>query len=246
LTRWREPFDHPEWIFEIKYDGFRALAHVEDGAARLVSRTGHVYKAFTPLCAEIVAKVRARTALLDGEVVCLDERGTPDFYALLYRRRPPCFYAFDLIFLEGEDLREKPLLARKRLLRRVLSRGRGPVGYVNHVRSRGVELFSKVCAHDLEGVVAKLARSPYRAGRRAFAVAESEEPRVLAGARGGSSSPIAAESADRRIDRRVTLADHAAAGTSFAKTFTKCPGFWAARIGGVSRMREKFLGASAT
>jgi bifunctional non-homologous end joining protein LigD len=84
----------------------------------------------------------------------------------MFRRRPPCFIAFDVLAIDGDDVRGRPLLERKRLLRRVVRAG-GPVGYLPHVHGRGIELFREVCERDLEGVVAKLAGSAYRlAGQR--------------------------------------------------------------------------------
>ena len=116
LTRIRAPFDHADWIFELKLDGFRALAYIEDGQCRLVSRRGHVYKAFGQLATAIAQTLEGHSAILDGEIVCLDEKGEPQFARLLYRREPPWFYAFDLLFAmyrEAEpdlDLREIPAL----------------------------------------------------------------------------------------------------------------------------------------
>ena len=90
LARLPEPFDHPDWIFELKYDGFRALAHLENGA------------------------IEAKTAVLDGEIVYLGKDGRPEFYSLMRRRSPQHFYAFDLLWLDGRDLRQ--LMERKRML----------------------------------------------------------------------------------------------------------------------------------
>jgi len=71
----REPFDSPEWVFETKFDGFRGIAYVEGGECRLVSRKGHVYKRFESLRKAIAAELRAKSAILDGEIVCLDGQG---------------------------------------------------------------------------------------------------------------------------------------------------------------------------
>src|SRR2546422_10826757 len=89
LGRSREPFDHPEWVYELKLDGFRALAFVENGTATFVSRNGHSYKSFAPLCAEIGKTVGAHAAVLDGELACLGDDGRPACKALLYRRGVP-------------------------------------------------------------------------------------------------------------------------------------------------------------
>ena len=85
-TRIRAPFEHADWIFELKLDGFRALAYVEDNQCRLVSRRGHLYKAFGQLAAAIAESLKGHSAILDGEILCLNERGEPQFTRLLYRR----------------------------------------------------------------------------------------------------------------------------------------------------------------
>src|SRR5215471_16155500 len=108
LTWRREPFDHPERIFEIKHDGFRALAYLENGTERLVSRKGNVYKSFEQLRHNLAAELKARDAILDGEIVHVREDGRADFLSLIRRRRPCRFYAFDLLQLNGQDLRDRP------------------------------------------------------------------------------------------------------------------------------------------
>jgi ATP-dependent DNA ligase len=89
LIRVADPFDDPDWIFELKHDGFRALAHVEANRCELVSRRGHVYKQFAKLQAAIGQTVRARRAILDGEVVCLAPDGRSQFYDLVFHRGRP-------------------------------------------------------------------------------------------------------------------------------------------------------------
>jgi bifunctional non-homologous end joining protein LigD len=90
------PFDHPDWIFEIKFDGFRSLVYIEDGACRMVSRKNHTYKSFPYLCEEF-SRLKVANAVFDGEVVCLDEHGRSQFNKLLFRRGDPFFYVFDLL-----------------------------------------------------------------------------------------------------------------------------------------------------
>lgn len=105
LSRARDPFDNPEWIFELKHDGFRALAYIEDGRCRLVSRNGHTFKGFHALCSGIVGNLAVHQAIIDGEICCLGKDGRSLFNMLLFRRGVPYFYAFDLIRLNGRDLR---------------------------------------------------------------------------------------------------------------------------------------------
>jgi bifunctional non-homologous end joining protein LigD len=120
LVRRAEPFDHPDWIFEAKLDGFRAVAYLEDGACRLVSRHGNQFRAFAALARAIAQDLTGHAAILDGEVVHPGPDGRPLFYELMRRRGPFCFYAFDLLWLDGNDLRGRPLLERKRALRKLV------------------------------------------------------------------------------------------------------------------------------
>jgi bifunctional non-homologous end joining protein LigD len=161
LARLHAPFDHPDWLFEPKLDGFRALAYVEGGTARLASRNGNTFKSFAALTTALAAALPARDAVLDGEIVRLGPDGAPLFYDLMRRRSPQHYFAFDLLWIEGRDLRGLPLLERKRLLRSIIPPQPSPVLYVDHVAGSGVELFNAVCARDMEGVVAKLAAGLY-------------------------------------------------------------------------------------
>jgi ATP-dependent DNA ligase len=137
-----------------------------------------VYKSFATLTQAISAAVPVRDAILDGEIVHLDKDGTPQFYDLMRRRAPQHFSAFDLLWLGGRDLRELPLLQRKRLLRRIVPPQPSEVLYVDHLASRGVGLFA-ACERDLEGIVAKLANGPYTP--EATTLGEDQEPQVFAG-----------------------------------------------------------------
>jgi bifunctional non-homologous end joining protein LigD len=157
----REPFEHPDWLFELKYDGFRALAFVHSGGVELVSRNGNSFTQFAALAAELRACLGVRSAVLDGELVCLDDQGRPQFNALLFRRGTPVFIAFDMLAENESDLRALPLLRRKARLRRVIPLESPCVLYAEHVAGTGRALFSEVCARDLEGMVAKHSRAPY-------------------------------------------------------------------------------------
>jgi bifunctional non-homologous end joining protein LigD len=158
LASLHAPFDHPDWIFELKYDGFRALARIEAGACCLVSRKRNRYKSFPELSASIAATIPGQ-AVLDGEIVHLAPDGRPMFYELMRRRTPQHYYAFDLPWLDGCDLRRQPLIERKRLLRG-LARPPG-VLYVDHFEACGLDLFKAACERDLEGIVGKLATGRY-------------------------------------------------------------------------------------
>jgi bifunctional non-homologous end joining protein LigD len=161
-TRIAAPFDHQDWVFELKHDGFRALAYVEDGACKLISRKQIVYKNFTGL-AQTITQLPVKSAILDGEIVCLDQDGRSQFPQLMRRRRADaCFCAFDLLWLDGEDLRQLPLVERKRRLRRLI-KGRAGLLFAEQIQGSGVELFRAICARDLEGIVAKHRLGPYEA-----------------------------------------------------------------------------------
>ena len=155
------PFDDPNYLFELKYDGFRAVAYIERGASKLVSRKGNTYKLFNELCAGIASTLKVKDAIIDGEIVCLDEAGVPRFDWLLHRRHPPSFVAFDLMWMNGRDYRSKPLLERKKALRKIIPSGSPFVLYADFVIERGVGLFRAACARDLEGIIAKRTDEPY-------------------------------------------------------------------------------------
>jgi bifunctional non-homologous end joining protein LigD len=163
LQNARVPFSRPNWFFELKYDGFRALAHVKDGAATLVSRNGNPFASFADLAHSIAAALpNIKEAVLDGEIVCLDKKGRPRFNDLLFRRSAPCFFAFDLLH-DGRDRRNDALVDRKSALRLMIGRSspESRLQYADHVEEVGMELFQLVCKLDMEGVVAKPKYSPY-------------------------------------------------------------------------------------
>src|SRR5579872_6198795 len=132
LARLHAPFDHPDWIFELKYDGWRALAYIEAGQCRLISRRRNQFKRFQARCAALAETIPG-TAVLDGEIACLGSDGKPQFYELMRRRTMPTYGAFDVLWLNGRDLRDAPLLERKRILGQLV---RPPILYVDHIESR--------------------------------------------------------------------------------------------------------------
>ena len=133
----------PGFIYELKYDGFRAIAYIESGVCRLVSRRGNVYKSFAPLRESLAAL--DRTTVLDGEIVVLDGAGRPQFYDLLRRRGRPVFYAFDCLALDGRDLRARPLLERKRILAKLVKDRPGVLYAQHYAGDKGADLFRLVC-----------------------------------------------------------------------------------------------------
>jgi bifunctional non-homologous end joining protein LigD len=211
LLRVAEPFDHPDWLFELKHDGFRALAHVDRSGCRFVSRNGHVFGQWPVLCDELVQALHRRSAILDGEVVCLRDDGNSDFNALLFRRGRPVFYAFDLLAIGGRDLRSSPLLERKRRLRDVLTVPVPMVRYVDHVDARGADLFAAVSRADAEGIVGKWMLGSYHSDGvttswvkvKNAAYSQMAGRHELFADRGGSARR---SKPSYRLDRAVTIA----------------------------------------
>src|SRR5213079_970092 len=132
LSRRPEPFDSDEYLYELKIDGFRALAHVADGKADLISRNGNVFRGFADLATWIDEHLKVEDAVLDGEIACIDGEGRPVFKDLLFRKPTCIFVAFDLLYLNGRDLRILPLVERKRQLRKLLTRKRSRILYLDH------------------------------------------------------------------------------------------------------------------
>ena len=174
MWRWRQgrilvfrTTDHQRHITreateELKIDGFRALAQMQDGQGELVSRNGNTFRGFAELATWIAEDLGAESAVLDGEICCLDEDGRPNFRELLFRQRQSIFIAFDLLYLNGRDLRPLPLLERKRTLKRLIRRKRARMFYLDHVERDGCLLFEQIRKMDLEGIVCKRKDSPYK------------------------------------------------------------------------------------
>lgn len=158
-----------DWIHEIKYDGYRVLALVRGGKARLVTRRGNDWTARFSAVAEALAGL-ADTAVVDGEVVVLTANGASSFQALQNALGggggEPLFQAFDLPYLDGMDLRGVPLLERKKALRALLARGDGrTVRYSDHVAGRGAAFHAQACRMGLEGIISKRADARYQSKR---------------------------------------------------------------------------------
>ena len=173
----KAPFTRAGWIFEIKFDGFRILAsHEEGGTMRLLTRKGNDLATIFP---EVALAMRELPALvLDGELVILDADGRADFERLRRRQllsrpeaieraareEPALFFAFDLLVIEGRDIRELGLLKRKALLKKAVQ-GSERVRYLDHVGEEGVKFFQAVEKLGIEGIMAKRADAPYLRGR---------------------------------------------------------------------------------
>jgi bifunctional non-homologous end joining protein LigD len=164
------PFDRPGWIFELKWDGYRAIAEIEKGNVTVYSRNHKsLHDRFPPIIDAL--HDFAQTAVLDGEIVALDEQGRARFQLLQNYQKTGrgqlAYYVFDLLHLNGRDLRTLPLLRRKELLARVLA-GMSTVRISEHVEENGTAFFQAASNHGLEGIMAKRADSVYREGARSL------------------------------------------------------------------------------
>ena len=161
--------DGDGWLHEIKFDGYRMLCRVSDGTCRMFSRNGKDWTdAFADIAAA-VAKLPVTTAWIDGEVIVNDDRGRSSFQALQNvlsdeSEARPMYYAFDLPYVDGHDLREAPLVARKDALRAVVGKN-ALIRYSDHVEGNGPGFFAQACKLGLEGIISKRADSPYQAVR---------------------------------------------------------------------------------
>jgi bifunctional non-homologous end joining protein LigD len=174
-----KPFDNPQWLFEIKWDGYRAVAFLEGGATRLVSRNQNDMTRQYPELRDLSDYVRARNAVLDGEIVALDDSGRPSFSLMQQRTGisgsgrkvkaadtavPIAYYVFDLLYLEGYDLTGVDLEQRKAVLSGIIA-GSGLVRYSDHHLQQGKALFEAARQQGLEGIVAKRRNSCYEQKR---------------------------------------------------------------------------------
>ena len=173
-----EAFTRDGWLFELKLDGYRLIASKSHGEPLLRTRNGNDYTGVFPEIARAIKALPVDSCILDGEVVVLDPQGIPRFSMLQQRGRltspidvkraavelPATYYAFDLLALDDFDLRPLPLSRRKEVLTGVIPK-LGPVRYLDHIEREGEAFLAQVAALGLEGIIAKRADAPYRAGR---------------------------------------------------------------------------------
>lgn len=176
-----EPFDSDDHLFEVKWDGIRALAYL-DGQTRLISRRNTDLSPRYPELEGMHRHLKER-AVVDGEIVCLVE-GKPSFYCLQQRNLrgtsayPVVYIAFDLLYYGSKDLCSLPLIERKELLQRSLAPG-GSVALSGFIPARGIDYYQAAAAQDLEGIMAKEISSPYLSGRRSRSWLKIKVRRVL-------------------------------------------------------------------
>lgn len=159
------------WVHEVKWDGFRAQAHLRQGRVTTYSRSGLNWTNEFDTVSEAVAKLEAKSAVIDGEVVVIGPGGKPDFQALRRNLNKHSaalqYYAFDLLELNGKDLRARPLLERKVALEKLLAHGPDRLRYVEHFETDPRQVIEAACNLGLEGIVSKKADSLYKPGRQA-------------------------------------------------------------------------------
>lgn len=161
------PFDDPDWVFESKWDGFRMVASIEGGSVTLYSRNGKIISDSYRLVARALEKVNG-DVVLDGELVALDAQGISRFQLLQNALRSQAslrYNIFDLMFLDGQDLRGLPLVERKDRLRRLLPK-HALLAYSEHRSQHGTRYFKEAQRQGLEGIMGKRAASPYLSGQR--------------------------------------------------------------------------------
>jgi bifunctional non-homologous end joining protein LigD len=164
--------DSSEWLHEIKFDGYRLQARLDRGKVKLLTRRGLDWTAKFDGVAAAIAELPANAALIDGEVVVEEDDGVSSFSALQQAlkdgdQKRMRFYAFDLMHLDGADLRSLPLADRKAALERLLSKfpKSSPIRFSASMDQRGPALLKQACSHGLEGIISKRADAPYRSGR---------------------------------------------------------------------------------
>ena len=160
-----------DWVYEIKTDGYRAQVHLRDKRVTIYSRSGYDWTdEFAPI-AKAASQLKVREAIIDGEATVLGNTGLPDFQALRRELGNPelkrlIYHAFDLLYLNGRDLRRAPLLQRKEALKSVVQDGPPTLVYVDFLEEDGTRVFEHACRMGLEGIVAKRVDAPYRSGRQ--------------------------------------------------------------------------------
>lgn len=163
-----------QWAFEIKWDGYRLAIHKEGDRVRIITRGGHDWTERFPAIAKEASRLAVDTFILDGEGVMLDEQGRADFGALQNalggrggkrRAHDVIFYAFDLLYLDGRDLRDRPLFERRSALASLIVEEWSAIRFSSEIETDGASFLKSACDMGLEGIIAKRRNSRYRSGR---------------------------------------------------------------------------------
>ena len=161
-------FNSADWIYEIKWDGYRAIADISTNAIQLYSRNGNDFSQNYPLVTTALKSIKHH-AVLDGEIVVLNEKGFPDFQKIQHYANNTdlliCYYVFDLLSLDGKDLTHLALTDRKKLLKAMLPKNK-VIKYSDHIKENGIAFFNAAVKNNLEGIIAKKADSEYYVGKR--------------------------------------------------------------------------------
>ena len=160
-TRIQEPFDDTRYTFELKYDGFRGMFYLENERGRFQTKQQKEITPFRRLRIELLEVLEIDSAILDGEIVAFNEEGRPVFRDLIDHRIAPSYVAFDLLWLNGKDLRQLPLRERRKRLGELIPEDSDVLRSVVTVNERGNDFFRHVQEFDLEGLVAKRLADPY-------------------------------------------------------------------------------------
>lgn len=164
----RPAFDSPDWLFEVKWDGYRAIAEINEKENRLYSRNGLTYNKAYPKVFEALKSIPIN-AIIDGEIVVLDEKGRPNFQKLQNYTNADKhviqYYVFDCLEIDGKSITQLPLVNRKELLRELLPES-DIIKYCDHVDGEGKVLFSEMQKTHYEGMIAKRKQSKYLIGKR--------------------------------------------------------------------------------
>jgi bifunctional non-homologous end joining protein LigD len=155
------------WLHEIKHDGFRIIARKDGDRVRLYSRPGNDFTRRFSLIVEALERLHCRCCIIDGEAVACDDNGVASFERIRYRQHDGdvFLYAFDLIELNGDDLRRDPLQVRKATLASIVAKVRPGIRFNEHIEGDGPTVFAHACKMGLEGIVSKRKDSMYRSGR---------------------------------------------------------------------------------
>jgi bifunctional non-homologous end joining protein LigD len=161
-------FDDKDWLYEIKWDGYRAIAALKNGNLDLYSRNGIDFKTRFPSIAQALLKIK-HDVVLDGEIVLLNEKDLPDFQKLQHYENhlnyPLIYYVFDMLSLDGKDTKQLPLTDRKKLVKKLLGKNK-TVQYCDHIENNGIAFLDKAKEQGLEGIIAKKKDSSYTPGIR--------------------------------------------------------------------------------
>ncbi|WP_037075620.1 non-homologous end-joining DNA ligase [Rhizobium mesoamericanum] len=164
----------PDWLYEIKWDGYRIAVHLNNGNVRILTRGGHDWTHRFPAIEADAKRLGVGSAILDGEAVVLDEQGRPNFAQLQQslggrggklNSGASIMFAFDLLYFDGHDIRSLELTARRYFLQSLLKNEHGAVRLSEEIEGDGREIYAAACEHGLKGIIAKYKDSPYRSGR---------------------------------------------------------------------------------